>query len=101
MKTSEKYRIAKDRFRNRMHRQWLESQLEIARYDHWLGDTRAALWRILEIMDEVIKEPSEGSEEYENGKRKSEAPDCEQTQEVIILPNEAEPERNEDGYLIR
>jgi hypothetical protein len=99
-----------------MRRLRLQGALDDARWDYYWGDYRAALWRLLEIFEEVVQEPPENSEEYKDGQRKSATPDDEQPEEeydslaVHYAPEfgyegdvgqGVEAERDDDGYLIR
>lgn len=89
------YKEEYEKFLARAKRRSLERQLDNARYDYWMGDLRTAIWRLMDVMDEVIKEIPED----ENGERQPPTQKNEQKEKVEI-PSE-DGERDEDGWLIR
>lgn len=91
-------------YKARQHKMYLEWLLEEARWDYWRGDYRTALYRLLELFEEVVHEPTE--EELENGQGQPEVEQEEQEQEQeaecdSAFAEDAVPERDDDGYLIR
>lgn len=103
-------------FRARMQRRWLEHELDEARYCYCWAHLDGALEHLFRVWDYVVAEPVEGTlayEEYINGKGQQTGEDDEQEEEqedwfefgyqedLVSAQIGDEPDRDEDGYLIR
>lgn len=98
--------------RRRYYAKW---DLEEARWAYWRRDYKKAARLLFAVMAVIVNEPLPDSEEYRNGEKKTSEPEDEpEIQDYesegilefdILGPDEGlddlEPERDNDGYLIR
>ncbi len=98
---------------------WDRSELKHASYRYWLQDYEEAGRVLFALSKRIIVEPLMGTQEYLDGERKQEIPDDEPeeaTKDKIVTYEDLfsdtekeqgratlgpEPDRDDDGYLIR